>query len=146
VHGFNVPFVDAALRAAQMAYDLRIDGAPVLYSWPSQANLARYKIDENNAEWTIPHLEAFLGDLATQSGARSIYLVAHSMGNRPLTRALKDIAMKMGNGTKPPFQEILLTAPDIDAAVFADLAREFRRAGDRVTLYASSNDRALILS
>lgn len=147
VHGFNVAFKDAALRTAQLAYDLRIDGAPVLYSWPSQASLAKYKIDETNAEWTIPHLESFLWDLSRQSGAGSIYLIAHSMGNRPLTRALERIAARLTTpGAKPPFSEILLTAPDIDAEVFADLARIFRKTGERVTLYASSNDRALIAS
>ena len=147
VHGFNVAFKDAALRTAQLAYDLRIDGAPVLYSWPSQANVAKYMVDRNNAEWTIPHLEGFLWDIAQQSGAGSIYLIAHSMGNFPLTRALERIAAKLTTpGTKPPFSEILLTAPDIDVEVFTSLARIFRKTGERVTLYASSNDRALIVS
>jgi esterase/lipase superfamily enzyme len=36
-----------------------------------------------------------------------------------------------------------LTAPDVDADTFADLAREFARSAERVTLYASSSDRAL---
>ena len=47
VHGYNVAFVDAARRTAQMAYDLGFDGAPVLYSWPSQASFAAYKVDES---------------------------------------------------------------------------------------------------
>src|SRR5436305_4852805 len=149
VHGFNVAFADAVLRTAQMAYDLHLDGVPVLYSWPSQASLARYTVDENNAEWTVPHLEAFLDDIrdvAARSGAHSIYLIAHSMGNRPLTWALQRIAAKLGAGARPPFQEILLTAPDIDAGVFAELAQQLRRAADRVSLSASSKDRALTAS
>lgn len=143
VHGYNVSFHDAALRTAQIAYDLGLDGAPVLYSWPSRESLAGYTHDEATIEWSAPHLEGFLRDLAQRSGARSIYLVAHSMGNRALTRALERIALKMRDGDKPPFREILLTAPDIDIGVFTELAEDFRRAGERVTLYASSNDRAL---
>ncbi|HSS50106.1 MAG TPA: alpha/beta hydrolase [Thermoanaerobaculia bacterium] len=147
VHGFNVSFKDAVLRTAQLATDLRIDGVPVVYSWPSQASFAKYTVDETNAEWTLPHLETFLSDLSQESGASSIYLIAHSMGNRPLTRALERIALKLASPSpKPPFSEILLTAPDIDAEVFADLARSFRRAGQRVTLYASSKDKALTVS
>ena len=42
VHGYNVTFADAARRTAQMAYDLGFDGAPVFYSWPSQASYAAY--------------------------------------------------------------------------------------------------------
>lgn len=38
VHGFNVSFEDAALRTAQLAYDLDFDGAPLMYSWPSSAD------------------------------------------------------------------------------------------------------------
>lgn len=148
VHGFNVSFKDAVLRTAQMAADLRIDGVPVVYSWPSEASLLGYMVDSNNAEWTIQHLEPFLWDLSRKSGASAIYLVAHSMGNRPLTRALERIALqlKAASPARPPFRQILLTAPDIDADVFADLAKNFYLAGDRVTLYASSRDVALNIS
>ncbi len=89
IHGFNVSFEDAARRTAQMAHDLRYAGAPVFYSWPSQAGLLKYTIDETNAEWTVPHLERFLQEVAAQSGAESISLIAHSMGNRAMTRALQ---------------------------------------------------------
>lgn len=148
VHGFNVSFKDAVLRTAQLATDLRIDGVPVVYSWPSEASLLGYMVDSNNAEWTIQHLEPFLRDLSQRSGASSIYLVAHSMGNRPLTRALERIALQLtaASPSRPPFSQILLTAPDIDAEVFADLARSFHRIGERVTLYASSQDVALNVS
>jgi esterase/lipase superfamily enzyme len=143
VHGYNTSFHDAVLRTAQLAYDLGLDGAPVLYSWPSQASVSAYTVDENNVLWTVDHLEPFLNDLAARSGARSIYLIAHSMGNRALTDALRNIALRRGDSAKPLFTEILLTAPDIDAGHFMQLAQHFRRTGQRVTLYASSNDQAL---
>jgi len=143
VHGYNVTFHDAVLRTAQLAYDLGLDGAPVLYSWPSRASLADYTVDEATIGASVFSLEPFLRELAARSGARSIYLVAHSMGNRALTRALERIALGMRQGAKPMFSEIILTAPDIDAREFANLAQTFRRAGERVTLYASSKDGAL---
>ncbi len=146
VHGFNVSFHDAALRTGQLAYDLGLDGAPVLYSWPSMGSVNSYTVDEASVEWTVPHLEGFLRDLSERSGARSIYLIAHSMGNRAMTRALERIALKMKAGAKAPFHQIVLTAPDVDADVFADLAKSFRRTAERVTLYASSNDEALKVS
>lgn len=144
VHGFNVSFEDAARRTAQMAHDLKFEGAPIFYSWPSQAQLAAYTIDENNVEWTVPHLKEFLMDVAQQSGAESICLVAHSMGNRALTKALHALSFRM---ERPVFREVVLTAPDIDADVFRrDLAPQIVRTADRVTLYASSNDEALRVS
>ncbi len=145
LHGFNVSFEDAARRTAQLAYDLKLEGAPVFYSWPSQGRLSLtgYTRDETNVEWTVPHLKAFLNDLATRSGARAIHLIAHSMGNRALTRALAEIAAAMAGSDAPAFSEVVLTAPDIDADVFRETAAAFRRAARRVTLYASGKDRAL---
>ena len=105
-----------------------------------------YTVDETNVAWTVPHLKEFLLGVAQQSGAKSVHLVAHSMGNRALTSALRELAMERKDEC-PRFHEVVLTAPDIDADVFRrDLAPAIIGAADRVTLYASSNDEALIAS
>jgi esterase/lipase superfamily enzyme len=146
VHGYNVTFEDAARRTAQLAYDLKFDGAPIFFSWPSQGGLLQYAVDETNVAWAVPHLKEFLVSVARQSGARSVHLIAHSMGNRALTSALSSIVPRMKNQA-PMFHEVVLTAPDIDADVFKrDIAPRITRAARRVTLYASSNDEALALS
>jgi len=146
VHGYNVSFEDAARRTAQLAYDLRFDGAPIFYSWPSQAGLLQYSVDETNVAWTVPHLKEFLLEVARQSGARSVHLIAHSMGNRALTSALCNLSVELGEDAKV-FRQVILTAPDIDADVFRrDIAPAIVKTADRVTLYASSKDEALALS
>ncbi|MHB8901684.1 MAG: alpha/beta hydrolase [Thermoguttaceae bacterium] len=146
VHGFNVTFEDAARRTAQLAYDLKFQGAPILYSWPSQGGLFQYAVDETNVVWTVPHLQGFLKEVARRSGARSVHLIAHSMGNRALTSALRELSLEP-EVSRPLFHEVVLTAPDIDADIFRrDLAPAILGTARRVTLYASSNDEALILS
>ena len=146
VHGFNVTFEDAARRTAQLTYDLKFQGAPIFYSWPSQGGLFQYTIDETNVVWTVAHLRDFLKEIANQSGAQSIHLIAHSMGNRALTSALRELSFEM-QGMPPLFHEVVLTAPDIDAEVFRrDIAPAIVNTAKRVTLYASSNDEALVLS
>jgi len=146
VHGFNVTFEDAARRTAQLAYDLKFQGAPIFYSWPSQGGLFQYAVDETNVVWTVPHLREFLKEIAAQSGAQSIHLIAHSMGNRALTSALRELSLEM-QGVPPLFHEVVLTAPDIDAEIFRrDIAPAIVSTAKRVTLYASSNDEALVLS
>lgn len=143
VHGYNVSFADAARRTAQMAYDLSFDGAPVFYSWPSQASLTGYTVDESNIEWSTAHIKQFLVDFAEKSEAENLYLIAHSMGNRGLTRALQMLMLERPD-LRGRFREIILAAPDVDAEVFRrDLVPALRQAGQRVTLYASSNDLAL---
>ncbi|MBI5040231.1 MAG: alpha/beta fold hydrolase [Gammaproteobacteria bacterium] len=146
VHGYHVSFEDATRRTAQMAYDLGFEGAPVLYSWPSQGTLAGYTIDESNAEWTQRNLEDFLLDFAERSGADDIHLISHSMGGRPLTRAVVAL-MQRHPELKRHFSELILTAPDIDAQVFArDIVPGLLQTGAPITLYASSEDNALAAS
>lgn len=146
IHGYNVSFEDAARRTGQMAYDLGFDGAPVFYSWPSQGDVARYTVDENNIEWSTPHLQAFLADFLQQTDAAKIYLIGHSMGNRGLARAVAGLIESQPDLAKR-IAEIILTAPDIDADVFQqEIAPRLTAAHHPVTLYASSEDLALAAS
>jgi esterase/lipase superfamily enzyme len=145
VHGYNVTFEDAVLRAAQIAYDLGFQGAPILFSWPSQGTYAGYPVDETNVRWATPHLTRFLKDLRERSGAKRIHLIAHSMGNRALLEALERLRAQGPSPT--PFNQVVLAAPDIDADTFRDdIAPRILSASSRVTLYASSKDVALSAS
>lgn len=144
VHGYNVAFEEAARRTAQIAYDLSFDGVPAFYSWPSNGDLLDYTADEADVQWSIPHLKTFLEDLVVESNAKKVHLIAHSMGNRALTAALQSIAAEHD---EPLFNQVILTAPDIDAEVFArDVVPAIRPSADRITLYASSKDRAIDIS
>jgi esterase/lipase superfamily enzyme len=146
VHGYNVGFVDAARRTAQMAYDLGFDGAPVFYSWPSRGETKAYIADEQMIEWTQPNLRLFLEEYVSSSNADNIYIIAHSMGNRALTRAISSLLLERPD-LKSRIREIILAAPDIDSEVFRrDIAPAMSRSGNSITLYASSEDKALILS
>lgn len=146
VHGYNVSFEDAARRTAQMAYDLAFEGAPIFYSWPSQAHELKYTVDETNLEWSRANLRIFLAQVLERTTAENIYLIAHSMGNRALVGAFADL-VEQSPDARVRFREIILTAPDIDAETFTrDIAPKLvgtDSAKTPVTLYASSNDRAL---
>lgn len=143
IHGYNVGFDDAIKRTAQIAYDLRFDGAAICYSWPSQGGLARYTQDETNASWTVLQLESFLTRVARQTNAKRIHLVAHSMGNRALMQALERLALR-DSSSPVGFHQIIMAAPDVDSAEFRTrYAPVITRLAKRTTLYASSNDRAL---
>lgn len=147
IHGYNVDFESAVQRTAQIAVDLPFEGVPVCYSWPSQGSLIGYSVDETNAEWTTTHLKKFLLELATESGASSINVVAHSMGNRPMTAAMEQIRWQRDEESDVLFDRIVLAAPDVDADRFRrDLAPSLLHVADHVTLYASSDDQALIAS
>lgn len=146
IHGYNVLFSDAARRAGQLSHDLGFAGPTVLFSWPSQGGLTDYTVDEQAAEWSIPDMRDVLSSLATIAPGTPVYVIAHSMGNRVLTRGFKSLidqdAKKLA-----AFRQIVLAAPDIDADVFRrEIGPAILGKGPRVTLYASSNDKALVAS
>ncbi len=146
VHGYNVSFEDAARRTAQISYDLGFDGAPVFYSWPSQASLEGYTVDESNIAWSETNLKRFFADVLTRSDAQQVHLVAHSMGSRAVTRAVASLLTE-NPGARKRLGELILTAPDIDADIFKrDIAPVLAAAQQSTTLYSSSGDIALTAS
>jgi esterase/lipase superfamily enzyme len=148
IHGFNVTFDAAAKRAAQLAHDMNYDGVPVLYSWPSRGSTMGYISDTASVQVSARRLSGFLDELVTRSGATTIHLVAHSMGNRALTEALELLALRHPQAASdpPPFDQVVFAAPDVDAGLFAEILPTIRPLARRMTLYASENDWALVAS
>lgn len=145
IHGFNVSFDEAALRAAQIAYDVSFKGVPVCYSWPSAGKVTQYRKDGRQNNGTIPNLEYFLETLAAEGQLDQIHIVAHSMGNQALTQTLVNLARE--NPKNPLFGQVILAAPDVDAKTFVqDIAPLISSTAQNITLYASSKDKALLLS
>ena len=141
VHGFNTSFDYALYRTAQIAYDLKFDGAPFVYSWPSGGKVASYTYDRGSAEQAEPHLAEFLDLVVKQTGAKSISLIAHSMGNELLLRVMEHMKPVTPSGVS--ISQVILAAPDVDRDKFNIIAREITSLAKGVTLYAASNDRAL---
>ncbi len=147
IHGYNTSFEGAAIRTAQLAVDMNLDGAPILYSWPSRASLLGYGADTRTVAEAalLDDVAAFLTDVATRTGASRVHLVAHSMGNRVLVRALDRIAAQRP-GQPPMFQEVVLAAADVGVDEFEATFPRILPTGGRFTLYASQRDRALQIS
>lgn len=144
VHGYNTAFDNAVYRTAQIAYDLDFDGAPFLYSWPSGGGVASYTYDRESAEAAVPYLRQFMEMVVKETGAKSISVIAHSMGNQPLLEVLKDMKSQTPEGVV--IDQVISAAPDVDADNFTNLARRIEGFAKGVTLYAAANDRALIIS
>jgi esterase/lipase superfamily enzyme len=143
IHGYNVSFDDAVLRTAQLASDLKFLGTPILYSWASAANWKKYPKDVETIDMTVDSLATFLEQIIASAGAKTIHLIAHSMGNRALIKALKQMTV---TGGSKPFKQVVLTAPDVPRQNVEPLIAAASTRAERVTLYASSKDKALGLS
>ncbi|MEM7074642.1 MAG: alpha/beta hydrolase [Pseudomonadota bacterium] len=143
VHGYNVSFDAAAKRTAQLAYDMNFKGLPILYSWPSRGATVGYISDTAVVRLSGRRLTRFLEDLVEQSGARTIHIVAHSMGNRAVTDALELMALRRAPVETPVFEQVIFAAPDVDQGLFAEMLSTIQPLARRLTLYASENDWAL---
>ncbi len=142
VHGYNMGFPEAAMRTAQLAHDLKFAGVPFFFSWPSANQLLAYWQDEEAAQLSEPVFQQLLEDLS-QLPATDIYILAHSMGNRIVSHALR--ARVEGGKRTGHVREVLLAAPDINADLFRNVIAPKLAAmkGTRTTIYASSSDVAL---
>lgn len=143
VHGYNVAFDAAAKRTAQLARDMNFQGLPVLYSWPSKGATVGYISDTAVVRLSGRRLTAFLEDLVAQSGATTVHLIAHSMGNRAMTDALELMALRRAPVETPVFDQVIFAAPDVDQGLFAKMVSTIRPLAKRLTLYASDQDWAL---
>jgi esterase/lipase superfamily enzyme len=146
VHGYNVSFDDAALRAAQIGFDLSIKGVMSFFSWPSRGELHAYPADEATIEASEEHITKYLVDLVENSRAKSVHLIAHSMGNRGVLRAVDRIAATATQRTGKLFRQIVLAAADVDVDVFRSRCAAYTRLAERTTLYISPWDKAIEVS
>lgn len=143
VHGYNVSFEGAALRSAQLGTDLAVRGCMAFFSWPSRGQTKLYVNDAATIDASEPYITQFMIDFAQRSGASKIHLIAHSMGNRAVLRAVNTIASTAAKRTGKSFDQIILAAADVDADTFRQLYKAYRHVSRRTTLYVSSRDRAV---
>ncbi len=145
VHGYNVSFGSAMIRAAQIGADLKVPLTAV-FSWPSSASLKGYAADVAAIEASEQKICDFLTRFLERSGAERVHLLAHSMGNRGVLRSFQEFARRAAATAKVPFGQIFLAAPDVDTDLFLQIASAYKDMSLRTSLYVSSNDRALASS
>lgn len=148
VHGFNVPYPDAVLRAAGIAYDLKYQGPIILFTWPSGAsggflsenNLSK-TYDDNliNAQNSVTIFKNFLTTL--QKNNITVNLMVHSMGHQIALPGLSKLDSK-----KTVVNELVLNAPDFDVDQFKNLVNNIKQVSNHITLYCSHNDKAMLAS
>ena len=143
IHGFNTSFDDAARRAAQLGFDLKVPGITVLYSWPSRGNVSAYVADQSAIEASEAQIADFLIAVSALADRGKVHIIAHSMGNRGLLHALHRATTQAALRAGTRFGRIFLSAPDINAKLFSQLASVYPQVAERTTLYVADQDRAL---
>lgn len=75
IHGFNTSFEEAAFRFAQIIFDMRFNGVPILFSWPSREDTANYWYDKESAMGAGKCLTEVIRNIAGLGNVGRIHLL-----------------------------------------------------------------------
>ncbi len=170
VHGFNETFATAAFTAAELCHFFGREQVCSFFTWPASSTgnfLISYTTTTESAEYAVDHLKKTLRMLAATPGVERLQLLAHSRGTALLLNALRELMIEaIAAGANPAdafrIYNVVLLSPDIDVDIAGQKITGFvsdpdltlawsddnlpRLLNGRLTIYASPDDRALLVS
>ena len=150
VHGFRERYPSALHKTAFLAHVLDINTPVLLFDWPGDqgSSLRGYRRARGIARESGAELAATLKLLVTEVQPERLWLMANSMGGQVVVDAfhlLHEDADFADSQTE--IENVVLAAADVDHEEFNDqFKQEIKALADNVTVYVSSNDRALLVS
>lgn len=145
IHGYNNNFADSTFRAAQFAYDFKLNAVVVHYAWPSGASIGLYVYDRDSADFARDGLADLL-TLLSETNADQVNVLAHSMGNYVLMEAMRTLALKNQRRPIDKISGLLMAAPDIDMDVFERQLKDIKKMPKVTAVFVSNKDAALKIS
>jgi esterase/lipase superfamily enzyme len=150
VHGFRERFPSALRKTAFVGHVLDIDAPLVVFDWPgNQGSTPRgYRRAQAIARESGTDLAAALRTLILEVEPDRVWLLANSMGGEVVVSAFSELYHDTEfSDAQLEFDNVVLTAPDVSHEEFgARFADEIGALTDNLTVYVSSNDRALLMS
>ncbi len=150
VHGFREAFPSALRKTAFIAHVLDINTPVVVFDWPGDqgSSMRGYRRARTMASESGAELAAFIDLILEEVRPERLWMLANSMGGQVVVNAfhLLDQDAKYSD-LETEIENVVLTAPDVDHEEFnASFKKEITDLADNVTVYVSSNDRALLAS
>ncbi|WP_128946819.1 alpha/beta hydrolase [Bradyrhizobium zhanjiangense] len=146
VHGFKQTFETAVLDAAHLSDGIKFRGRTMVFSWPSKAGLFDYAYDRDSAMWSRDAFERVLSALVSSPTGGRVHIVAHSMGTMLTLESLRQLYARYGDTVTNKIGAVVFASPDIDMDVFSSSIQRIGPLTGKITVIASTNDRALALS
>ena len=145
VHGYNVNFQEGVFRLAQLVADADVEGAAVLFSWPSDGSLTGYAADRDSATYSRDALAQLLTVLTRDRTAGDVVVLGHSMGAWLVAESLRTLRLSGRHATLAKL-DVVLASPDIDVDVFMSQLRDFGPLKRPMLVLVSTKDTALDVS
>ncbi|MFZ0728035.1 MAG: alpha/beta fold hydrolase [Desulfobacterales bacterium] len=150
VNGFRERFPSALRKTAFLAHVLDIDAPVLVFDWPGdQGSTPRgYRRAKAIASESGDDLARTLELIIRQVRPDRLWLVANSMGGQVVVKAFGALYREADLAdAQTEIENVVLTAPDVDKEEFNDrFKREILALAGNLTVYVSSNDRALLMS
>ena len=150
VDGFRERFPSALRKTAFLAHVLDIDTPVLVFDWPGDqgSSLRGYRRARRIAEASGEELAQTLKYIIDDVQPNRLWLMANSMGGQVVIDAFNILYQDI-QFSDPQFEieDVVLTAPDVDHEKFNDqFIMEIKALAQNVSVYVSSNDRALLVS
>ncbi len=140
------------------------------FTWPASSSgnfLTSYTTTTESADFAVEHLKKTIRMLADTPGVGGLQLLAHSRGAAVMLKAVRELALEAIAAGKEPvdlykIDNLVLLSPDIDVEIASQQITGFisdpdlvtvwpegrlpRTLKGRLTIYASPEDRALLVS
>jgi esterase/lipase superfamily enzyme len=150
VHGYREAYESALRKTAFLGHVLDINAPVLLFDWPGNqgSSLRGYRQARDVASASGTELARTLQLVINDVQPERLWLVANSMGAQVVADAFGQLyAMEEFTGGPPEIEHVVMTAPDISSAEFdASFRQEILSLARHLTVYVSSNDRALLVS
>ena len=150
VHGFRERFPSALRKTAFLSYVLDIDSPILSFDWPgNQGSTPRgYLRAQRVAGESGAELARTIELIIRQVQPDRLWLVANSMGAEVVVNAFSHLYREADLAdAQTEIENVILTAPDVDKTEFDNqFKQEIRALAGSLTVYVSSNDRALLMS
>ena len=150
VHGFRERFPSALNKTAFLAHVLDINTPVLVFDWPGDqgSSLRGYRRARRVARASGAELAATLKLIVEQVQPDRLWLMANSMGGQVVVGAFHLLYSDSAfSDIQIEFENVVLTAADVDHEEFnSQFKEEIKAMAENLTVYVSSNDRALLVS
>ncbi len=150
VHGFREAFPSALRKTAFLGHVLDINTPVLLFDWPGNqgSSLRGYRRARQVAKASGAELAHMLELVIREIQPARLWLIANSMGGEVVVDAFSRLYREADLAdAQTEIENVVPTAPDVDHAEFNDrFKQEIDALTGNLTVYVSSNDRALLMS
>jgi len=150
VHGFRERYPSALRKTAFLGHVLDINAPALVFDWPGDqgSSLSGYRRAREVSRASGTELARLLELVIRDVQPDKLWLIANSMGGQVVADAFHVLYREADLAdAQTEIEDVVLTAPDVGTEEFTQqFKKEIVALARNLTVYVSSNDRALLVS